>query len=91
MSSQSLTRGGITMLVASVLLVVATISEIPLLGSPRPSGAPLWTFLVIFELSSLLSVLMLIGGLVGGIAIGGGSRRGWPHLYAGTSEQRSRR
>ena len=70
MSSPYLTRGGTALLAASVLLVIATIGEIPLLGHSHPGGAAFWIFLVTFELSSVgyLVAALLLGVGAGAIA-----------------------
>lgn len=76
MNSRSRTGGGATLLAASVLLVIATLCEVPFLGGSHPDGALFWLFLVTFDLASigyLVAALLLTVGA--GAAISGAAAR----------------
>ncbi len=65
MNSSSRIRGGAALLIASLLLVVATVCEAPLLDDSHPGGPLFWVFVVTFVLASigyLVAVLLLVAG-----------------------------
>jgi len=66
MNAASRTRGGTTLLVASLLLLVATLVEGPLIGASALDPALFTVFLVAFSLS-------LVGYLVAGLLLAAGT------------------
>jgi hypothetical protein len=64
--SRSRIRGGATLLIAALLLVVATVCEAPILGDADSRGGLFWIFAIAFGLS-------LIGFLIASLVLGIGS------------------
>ncbi len=67
MTAPSRPTGGSVFFIASVLLIVATLLELPLLGHPSDRGALFWLFTVSFALAA-------IGYLLGSLQLAFGAR-----------------
>lgn len=67
MTTTSRPTGGSIFFIASVLLIVATALELPLLGDPTDHGGPFWPFVLCFGLAA-------IGYLIGSLLLAFGTR-----------------
>ncbi|UFS60807.1 hypothetical protein [Subtercola endophyticus] len=69
-----LRRGGFALLAASLLLILATAAEAPLLTDPADRGAAFWLYLASFALAAVgyvaAGVLLARGGLIGTSVLG---------------------